>query len=69
MIVGLHFFPLARLFDQPQYLWTAAGGCAAGIAGLLVLLAGDGLEASRAVVGLGAAATLWLTAVRLTLRP
>jgi hypothetical protein len=69
VIVGLHFFPLARLFDQPQYLWTAAGGCAAGIAGLLLLIAGAGFETSRTVVGLGAAVTLWLTTVWLALRP
>lgn len=69
VIVGLHFFPLARLFDQPQYVWTAAGACAAGVAGLLALMLGAGLETSRMLVGLGAAATLWLTAVRLALRP
>ncbi|GAB3272625.1 DUF7010 family protein [Arthrobacter pigmenti] len=68
VIVGLHFFPLARLFDQPQYLWTAAGACAAGIAGLL-LIAGAGFETSRIAVGLGAALTLWLTTVWLALRP
>jgi hypothetical protein len=69
LIVGLHFSPLARLFDQPQYLWTAAGGCAAGVAGLLMLAAGTELETSRIVVGLGAAGTLWLTAARLAVRP
>ncbi|CAM5742130.1 hypothetical protein SAFG77S_02013 [Streptomyces afghaniensis] len=24
LVVGLHFFPLARLYDQWQYRWTAA---------------------------------------------
>ncbi|MER5836055.1 hypothetical protein ABT116_35855, partial [Streptomyces sp. NPDC002130] len=23
LVVGLHFFPLARLYDQWQYRWTA----------------------------------------------
>ena len=67
-IVGLHFFPLARLFDQPQYTWTAVGLCVAAGAGLVILAVGPGPEASRVVIGLVAACTLWATSVRLALR-
>lgn len=67
LIVGLHFFPLARLFDQPQYLWTATGLCVSAAVGL-VLLAGPGEEASAVVIGLLAAGTLWATSLRLALR-
>jgi uncharacterized membrane protein len=40
LVVGLHFLPLARLFDQPQYTFTAAGLCLAAVLGGLVLLVG-----------------------------
>lgn len=65
LIVGLHFFPLARLFDEPVYRLTGAGLCVAGVAGM-VLLALD-VAAAPLVVGLLAAATLWGTSVRLSL--
>ncbi|WP_051441992.1 hypothetical protein [Arthrobacter sp. H14] len=68
LIVGLHFLPLARLFDQPQYRWTGAGLSAASVAGLLILAVGPGAEASRIVAGFAAAATLWATSARLALR-
>lgn len=68
LVVGLHFLPLARLFDQPQYTFTAAGLCLAAVLGGLVLLVGPSLEVSRVVVGGVAALTLWATAVRLALR-
>lgn len=68
VIVGVHFFPLARLFDQPQYRWTGAGLCLAAGAGLAVLAVGPGQETSRVVIGLVAAGTLWATSVRLALR-
>jgi hypothetical protein len=69
LIVGLHFIPLARSFDQPQYVWTAAGLCLAAVVGLIVLATGLGAELSRVLVGLMAAVTLWATSVRLALRP
>lgn len=68
LIVGLHFFPLARLFDQPQYTWTAGGLCVAAGAGLVILAVGAGAEASRVVIGLVAAGTLLATSVHLALR-
>jgi len=68
LVVGAHFFPLARLFDQPQYTWTAAGLCVVAGAGLLVLLAGPGAAPSRVVIGVGAAVVLLGTGWHLALR-
>src|SRR5665811_552608 len=25
LVVGIHFFPLVRVFDQPRYMWTGVG--------------------------------------------
>lgn len=62
VIVGVHFLPLERTFDQPEYRWTALALCAVGAVGA-AMLAPLGDEAVRAVVGLGAAIVLWGTAV------
>ncbi len=67
LIVGVHFFPLAPAFDQPQYQWTAAAMCAVATAGFVAVVAIDG-ETSRAVVGMGAAITLWGTSLHITNR-
>jgi hypothetical protein len=67
LVVGAHFFPLARLFDQPQYTWTAAGLCVVAAAGLLVL-ATAGPAPSRVVIGVGAAVVLLGTGWHLALR-
>ena len=67
LIVAAHFLPLARLFDQPEYRWTAAGLGVAGVAGLITLFAG-GPESARAITGLMAAATLWATSFVVALR-
>lgn len=68
LIVGMHFLPLAKLFDQPQYFWTGAGLTAAAIAGFLILMLGPGAETSRIVIGFAAAGTLWTTSVLLAVR-
>lgn len=67
LIVGIHFFPLVRIFDQPQYRWTGAALCAVAAAGFVTYAAADG-ETSRAVAGLGAAITLWATSMHVALR-
>jgi hypothetical protein len=60
LIVGLHFLPLARLFDVPAYRWTGAALCIVAVLGFASVAAwGD--EVARAIVGLGAAVTLWAT--------
>ncbi|MYW64349.1 hypothetical protein GTY65_09725 [Streptomyces sp. SID8379] len=68
LVVGLHFFPLARLYDQGQYRWTAALLCAVAVAGLLLYAAGGADTTVRVVVGLGAAVVLWVSAFHLALR-
>lgn len=68
LIVGAHFFPLARLFDQPQYRWTGAGLTVVAAAGLVGLATGASMEAARAVVGIGAALALWATSVHVARR-
>ncbi|WP_369146640.1 hypothetical protein [Streptomyces sp. R44] len=68
LVVGLHFFPLARLFDQRQYKWTAILLTAVSLVGLAVLAAGASTETVRAVVGLGAAVVLWGSSIHVTLR-
>lgn len=67
LVVGAHFFPLAKVFGQPQYRWTGAGMClAAAVA--LVLFVANLREPSMAVAGLGTAATLWGTSLAVSLR-
>ncbi len=67
LVVGLHFIPLSRLFAQPQYRWTGVALCLVAVAGIAVFAAAGG-DASRAVVGFGAALTLWATAAHIALR-
>ena len=65
-IVGIHFLPLARLFDQQEYRSTATGLLVGAIGGLVIALFGPSDETSRVVVGACAAATLWVTSVLLS---
>lgn len=68
LVVGLHFFPLARLYDQWQYRWTAALLSAVAVVGFVLTAAGLASESVRTVVGLGCALVLWATAYHLALR-
>ncbi|MBT3152315.1 hypothetical protein HTV45_15715 [Streptomyces sp. CHD11] len=68
LVVGLHFFPLARLYDQRQYRWTGALLSAVAVAGFALTAAGLPGESLRIVVGLGCALVLWATAYHLALR-
>jgi hypothetical protein len=64
VIVGLHFIPLARVFEAPVYYWTGVL-CVAGMLGCsLIRDAGPRLLCA----GLTMAAVLWLTAVVLLLQ-
>ncbi len=67
LIVGMHFLPLARIFGQEQYTWTGTALFAVSTAGFAALSFADG-PTSRAVVGLGAAASLLVTALQLAAR-
>jgi hypothetical protein len=63
IIVGLHFFPLARGIPVRLYYGTGAGLVAAGLVGLLLP------AAQRPVaVGIGAALVLWATALAIVLQ-
>lgn len=68
LVVGLHFVPLARLCDQPQYRWTAVFMTGVAVLGCVLLAADTSGGGTRAAVGLGAAAVLWGTSVHLGVR-
>lgn len=68
LVVGLHFFPLARLYDQRQYRWTGALLSAVAVLGFVLTAAGLPGGTLRIVVGLGCALVLWATAYHLALR-
>ncbi|MFI6371184.1 DUF7010 family protein [Streptomyces sp. NPDC050546] len=68
LVVGLHFFPLARLYDQWQYRWTAALLSAVAVVGFVLVAAGLTSETVRIVVGLGSAVVLWGSAYHLAVR-
>ncbi len=62
VIVGLHFYPLARLFHMPIYNITGTAMTLAGAAGVAAILAGCDAAQSNAAVAAACALTLWLTA-------
>ncbi|MFF4243795.1 hypothetical protein ACFYY2_04900 [Streptomyces sp. NPDC001822] len=68
LVVGLHFFPLARLYDQWQYRVTAGVLSAVAVVGLALAAAGLPDGGVQAVVGLAAAATLWASAYHVAVR-
>lgn len=68
LVVGLHFFPLARLYDQWQYKWTASLLTAVAVTGFALVAAGLASETVRIVVGLGSALVLWASSYHLALR-
>ncbi|MFE5240987.1 MULTISPECIES: hypothetical protein [unclassified Streptomyces] len=68
LVVGLHFVPLARLYDQWQYKGTAALLSAVAVAGFVLFAAGLSDGTVRAVVGLASAATLWASAYHVAVK-
>ncbi|WP_405693043.1 DUF7010 family protein [Streptomyces sp. NBC_01185] len=68
LVVGLHFIPLARLYDQWQYKGTAALLSAAAVVGFALVAAGLSDGSVRAVVGLASAVTLWASACHVAVR-
>ncbi|MGE3911919.1 MAG: hypothetical protein AB7K36_21350 [Chloroflexota bacterium] len=64
VIVGMHFIPLARIFDEAAYTLAGLVLCAIGLVGYGMVALVDG-PTSQVVVGCGAALTLWSTAVYL----
>lgn len=67
LVVGLHFLPLARVFDQPQFAWTGTALCVVAVAGAALLLAGHP-GGAVGLVGVGAAAVLWTTSLHVSRR-
>lgn len=59
VIVGLHFVPLARAFDEPIYRWGGIAMTVAGLGGVAAAFA-DGLVAGG-IAGIGSALVLWAT--------
>ncbi|MFB8119420.1 hypothetical protein ACFQ6U_10970 [Streptomyces sp. NPDC056465] len=68
LVVGLHFIPLARLYDQWQYKGTAALLSAAAVVGFALIAAGLADGSVRAVVGLASAVTLWASAYHVAVK-
>lgn len=64
IIVGLHFIPLARVFEVPLYYWTGALSVL-GVVGCSLI---RDVGARQLCAGLVMAAVLWLTAVVLLLQ-
>jgi hypothetical protein len=63
VVVGLHFFPLARSLRVPLYWLTGLGLIGVAAAGLVLVPSG---VAQDAAIGLGCAVVLWLTAFVVT---
>ncbi|MGW2668753.1 hypothetical protein ACWC5F_11885 [Streptomyces sp. NPDC001272] len=60
LVVGAHFFPLARTLRAPMLRWLGGAMLATvGLAALAVLVLGADVQAWRYVPGLGCAAVLW----------
>ncbi|WP_307125607.1 hypothetical protein [Streptomyces sp. B1I3] len=68
LVVGLHFFPLARLYDQWQYKVTAMALGVVAVVGFALVAAGLSGEGVRAVVGLASAVTLWASAYHVAVK-
>ena len=57
-VVGLHFFPLGKLFKIPLYYWTGAAISLAAFGSLLVAQS----DLSSAITAGGTGVALWITA-------
>jgi len=64
VIVGMHFIPLAKLFNLPLYYWT--GGSLVLIAVVSFPIGHQVLR--QAITGLGCGLSLWLTSAVLLWR-
>jgi len=58
-VVGLHFFPLGKLFKLPLYYWTGAAISLAALGSLSVA----GISLGSAVCAGGTGVALWITAM------
>jgi hypothetical protein len=60
LVVGLHFLPLAAVFDVPLYYWTGVAMCLCTVGSVFLV----GPSTRLLVLGLSVGAVLWLTAAR-----
>lgn len=69
IIVGIHFFPLAKLFRENFYYGTGGVLCILGVITFLlptnVTVSNVTLIATSTFIGFGSALTLWLTGLRI----
>jgi hypothetical protein len=63
VVVGLHFLPLARVFGESRLVVPGLVLTALGVAGLLAWAADASRGTVYTLVGVGAALTLWSTAL------
>ncbi|MFE0461109.1 hypothetical protein ACFW1A_17865 [Kitasatospora sp. NPDC058965] len=63
IVVGLHFLPLARVFDDARLITPGVVLAALGVAGLLAWAADASRGTVYTLVGVGCAVTLWSTAL------
>ncbi|SCE97157.1 hypothetical protein GA0074695_2567 [Micromonospora viridifaciens] len=71
LVVGVHFFGLARIWRMPLYHWLGAVMTVLGLAGFLIYALGGTAAIVGLVVGVGSGAALYTTvgaALRHTLR-
>lgn len=61
IVVGAHFFPLARPFGRLEYRWTGSLLIVVGVAGCAMALSGASESGVQTVAGLGSATVLWAT--------
>lgn len=69
LVVGAHFFPMARSLRAPMLRWVGAAMLATvGLAALATLLPGATGDVWQSVPGIGCAAVLWAGAAYTGLR-
>lgn len=68
LVVGLHFLPLARIFDVPLYWWSGALLILVAAGGIAAVAYGAPIGVVLAMVGLPAAAVLWATSLAVACR-
>jgi hypothetical protein len=61
IVVGAHFFPLARPFGRLEYRWTGGLLIVVGVAGCAMAFSGASESGVQTVAGLGSATVLWAT--------
>lgn len=62
LVVGLHFFPLARMWRHRVHAWVGAAMTVLGLAGLVLMVAGAAPWVVAAVAGVGSGVALLASA-------